>query len=74
MPKTASLRAFMKPAEAAPRPARSTAGEERIQLGFRLPRSRWEALHNLATHERSSVQSIVEAALEAEFDRRGLPF
>lgn len=48
--------------------------EEVIQTSFRLPRSRWKRLQELSIEERSSVQSIVVRALEAEFERCGLPF
>lgn len=48
--------------------------EEVIQTSFRLPRSRWKRLQVLAIDERASVQSIIIAALEREFSKRGLKF
>lgn len=55
-----------KPAKAGP--------EEVVQVAYRLPRTRWAKLRNLATNERSSVQAIITEALEAHFKRAGLPF
>ena len=52
----------------------SAVREEVIQTSFRLPRSRWKKLQELSIEERASVQSIIVAALEAEFRRRGLTF
>lgn len=45
-----------------------------VQMSFRLPRARWKRLRELSLDERSSVQSIIVAALEAEFARRGMSF
>lgn len=45
-----------------------------VQMSFRLPRARWKRLRELSLDERSSVQSIIVAALEAEFARRGISF
>jgi len=47
---------------------------ELVQTSFRLPRSRWRNLRDLSLDERTSVQSIIVQALEAEFARRGHPF
>lgn len=52
----------------------SQPGEQVIQTSFRLPESRWKKLRKLSIEERSTVQSIIVTALEAEFDRRGIPF
>lgn len=49
-------------------------GEEVVQTSFRLPKARWRKLRDLSLDERTSVQSILVQALEAEFARRGLPF
>ena len=58
-----------------PKNAHATpAAEELIQTSFRLPRSRWARLQQLHIDERLSVQSIIVAALEAEFARRGREF
>lgn len=69
---------MQQPAASATR-ARATARgvlgiEEIIQTSFRLPRSRWQRLRQLSIEERSSVQSIIIEALEAEFTKRGLSF
>lgn len=48
--------------------------DELIQTSFRLPRSRWARLQQLGIEERMSIQSIIVAALEAEFQRRGKKF
>lgn len=45
-----------------------------VQMSFRLPRARWKRLRELSLDERASVQSIIVAALEAEFTRRGMSF
>lgn len=52
----------------------STAPEEVIQTSFRLPRSRWTKLQQLSIEERITVQSIIVAALEKEFESRGKKF
>lgn len=62
---------------AAPQPrgrSPSAEKEELIQTSFRLPRSQWKRLRELSIDERTSVQSIIIKALEAEFARRGLTF
>jgi hypothetical protein len=56
------------------RKASIQSAEELVQLGFRLPRSRWSRLHEAAIHDRSSVQAIVVEALERHFSARGLKF
>ena len=48
--------------------------EEIIQTSFRMPRSRWKKLQELAIDQRVSVQSIILGALEGEFAKRGLKF
>jgi hypothetical protein len=48
--------------------------EEIIQTSFRLPRSRWKRLQELAIDERRSVQSILVEALEGAFAKKGLKF
>lgn len=48
--------------------------EEVIQTSFRLPRSKWARLRQLSIDERLSVQAIIVAALESEFERRGRKF
>lgn len=48
--------------------------EEVIQVAYRLPRGRWAKLRNLATDQRTSVQSLITEALEEHFKRAGLPF
>jgi hypothetical protein len=53
---------------------RLTHTEELVQTSFRLPLSRWRRLHELSLEDRSSVQAVIVAALEAEFERRGLIF
>ncbi|MGC8509038.1 MAG: hypothetical protein ACP5NM_12355, partial [Thiomonas sp.] len=45
--------------------------EEIIQTSFRLTRSQWRKLHELALDERASVQALIVHALEQEFARRG---
>ena len=63
--------------ETSPRPERrdsTSPDEEVIQTSFRLPRSRWARLRQLSIEERLSVQAIVIAALEGEFERRGKKF
>lgn len=52
----------------------SASQEEVIQTSFRLPRSRWARLQQLSIDERLSVQAIIIAALEGEFERRGRKF
>lgn len=75
----------MSTAEVVTRKARKTAprvtegsvsapAEEVIQTSFRLPRSRWARLQQLSIDERLSVQAIIIAALEGEFERRGRKF
>lgn len=54
-------------------PKRQSA-EEIIQTSFRLTRSQWRRLHELALDERASVQALIVHALEQEFARRGLKF
>lgn len=48
--------------------------EEVIQTSFRLPRSRWKRLQELAIDERRSVQSILVEALEDAFAKKDLKF
>jgi predicted DNA-binding ribbon-helix-helix protein len=50
------------------------ASDKLIQTSFRLPRARWAKLQQLGIEERMSIQSIIVAALEAEFQRRGMKF
>lgn len=53
----------------------SAAGaEEVIQTSFRLPRSRWKRLQEVAIDERRSVQSVIIEALEEAFAKKGLKF
>lgn len=54
--------------------AKQSATEEIIQTSFRMPRSRWKKLQELAIDQRVSVQSIILVALEGEFAKRGLKF
>jgi hypothetical protein len=71
-----SITDFMKPEPVAPvaeKPAKPSS-EEIVNITFRLPRSQWAKLSNLATNERSSLQQLLLAALKADFERRGLPF
>jgi hypothetical protein len=74
---TPSLTDFLKPgpaaAPAAEKPAKPSS-EEIVNITFRLPRSQWARLSNLAINERSSLQQLLLAALKADFERRGLPF
>jgi predicted DNA-binding ribbon-helix-helix protein len=56
------------------RSSTAPAKEELIQTSFRLPRSRWSRLHELAIERRQTVQSVLVAALEAEFAREGRSF
>jgi hypothetical protein len=53
---------------------REQAREEVVQTSFRLPRSRWAKLQCLCVDERLSVQSLLVAALQNEFARRGKEF
>ena len=48
--------------------------EEIVQTSFRLPRSRWQRLHEVAIGDRVSVQALIIGALEAEFQKRGRKF
>lgn len=48
--------------------------EELVQTSFRLPLTKWKKLQELSINDRRSVQSILVAALESEFAKRGLPF
>lgn len=54
--------------------AKQSTTEEIIQTSFRMPRSRWKKLQELAIDQRVSVQSIILVALEGEFAKRGLKF
>lgn len=54
--------------------AQLSSSTDVVQMSFRLPRARWKRLRELSLDERSSVQSIIVAALEAEFARRGISF
>jgi hypothetical protein len=54
--------------------AQTPTADDIVQMSFRLPRARWKRLRELSLDERSSVQSIIVAALEAEFARRGMSF
>lgn len=59
-----------------PKRKKSTAGggEEVIQTSFRLPRSRWKRLQEVAIDDRRSVQSVIIEALEEAFAKKGLKF
>ena len=60
-----------------PSPSRqmgTSTSDDVVQMSFRLPRARWKRLRELSLDERASVQSIIVAALEAEFARRGITF
>lgn len=52
----------------------SPGAEEVIQTSFRLPRSRWKRLQEIAIDERRSVQSVIIEALEDAFAKKGLKF
>lgn len=52
----------------------SPTSDDVVQMSFRLPRARWKRLRELCLDERATVQSIIVAALEAEFARRGITF
>jgi hypothetical protein len=47
---------------------------DRPTITIRLNHSRWERLKMLSIQERTTLQDIVEAAIQAEFKRRGLPW
>ena len=71
-PEPAPAPAEVVPLAAPRKRAAKSAAEEIVQTSFRLPRSRWKKLHELALDGRESVQSIIVDALEQEFSRRGL--
>lgn len=48
--------------------------EELIQTSFRLPRSRWKKLQELAIDQRTSVQAVLVESLEDVFNKKGLKF
>lgn len=48
--------------------------EELIQTSFRLPRSRWKKLQELAIDQRTSVQAVLIESLEDVFSKKGLKF
>lgn len=65
--------------ESSSEPARKSSvkkksAEELIQTSFRLPRSRWKKLQELAIDERRSVQSILVEAIDGVFSKKGLKF
>lgn len=63
------------PAATTPRKAAAKATtEEVIQVAYRLPRSRWKKLRDLATDQRRPAQALITEALEAYFKKQGLPF
>lgn len=52
----------------------ASGAEEIIQTSFRLPRSRWKRLQEVAIDDRRSVQSVIVEALEEAFAKKGLKF
>ena len=70
-----SIKDFMKsePVQAvAEKPVKQ--GEQIINMTFRLPQSRWKKLADLSTDQRKPIQQILVTAVEAEFEKLGLPF
>ncbi len=61
-------------ADAPKRKKPAASAEEIIQTSFRLPRSRWKRLQEVAIDDRRSVQSVIVEALEDAFAKRGLKF
>jgi hypothetical protein len=65
----------LPPHQVAGRKAKARPGtEDRPTLTLRLDQARWERLKKLAIDERTTVQAILETAVEAAFKKRGLPW
>lgn len=68
-----SLSDFAAQPAPAPKPEKPQ-GEAVKNLTYRLTKSRWLALKSLAMTEETTTQALIDRALVAEFERRGLRF
>lgn len=48
------------------------SNEERIQIGFRMPLSRWKTLRGLSTDQRKSLQALYDEAMELLYKHYGM--